>query len=118
MPITVSFLSSSGDAIHTVECIGDPIYSLTCTCSGYRNLKCCKHVDALIEGDPLLADPTPFEGYPEACVALERSAIRLEYRKLLQDLAEIEIAKQQLIEDARSIRKRFYRRLAAGIATD
>jgi hypothetical protein len=117
MIIYTTFLSSSGDAIHTVECIGDPVYSLRCSCGGYKNIQSCKHIDALLIGDPLIADPTPAEGYSEACLALEGSPARTAFQNLQMHLENIELEKKRLVEDVRTDKKEFYRRLAQGIAS-
>lgn len=113
----VTFLSSSGDAIHTVECIGTPIYTIKCSCGGYKNIQSCKHITALLEGDPHIVDPTPAEGYAEACEALIDSPARNAYQDHVGHLANIETEKKRLVEDARSAKKEFYRKLAMGIAS-
>ncbi len=115
--MTVTFLSTSGDAIHTVECIGSPIYSLKCSCGGYKDIQSCKHVNAVLEANPFLDDPTPAEGFAEACEAIMGSPVKQAYGDLWKHLGRIELERTRLKEEERSAKKEFYRKLAMGIAS-
>jgi hypothetical protein len=116
MSMSASFLSSSGDAIHTVECIGEPVTSLRCTCSGYRNLRACKHIDALLQGSSIPSNTVPADGYTEICEKLQNSPARKAFEDLQGHLANLEAHKARLNEDARSAKKEFYRKLAEGFS--
>jgi hypothetical protein len=113
--LTVTFASSSGSGHYYVQLIGSPVRTLTCTCPGYTNIKCCKHLEAILDGDPLLADPTPTDGYAEALDAIRDSPASKAYERLIDGLLAIEEKVRILKNDGRVAKKMFYRMLSEGI---
>jgi hypothetical protein len=115
MTLTVTFLSSSSDISYHTELIGDPVRTITCTCPGYTNVKCCKHIQALLDADHDLADPRPVSGYNDALEALTRSPINSTYERLLDGLITIDEKISILKGEAKVAKKMFYRILSEGI---
>jgi uncharacterized Zn finger protein len=115
MTLTVTFMSTSGGGFYQVELLGSPVTKLTCTCPGYTNQKCCKHLEAVLEGDPFLAVPTPTDGYHEALEAMRDSPARQMYERLITGLLTIDEKIIALKTEAKISKRMFYRMLAEGI---
>jgi hypothetical protein len=113
--LTVTFASSSGDAFYHVELLGDPVHKLTCTCPGYKNIQCCKHLAIILDGEPLPADPLPTDGYEEALETIKDSPVRIAYERLINGLLTIDEKILVLKSDAKMAKKMFYRMLSEGI---
>lgn len=115
-PLTVTFQSSSGGGFYYVTLIGDPVKKLACTCPGYKNIQCCKHIEALLSGDPLPpADPLPTDGYDEALDVIRDSPAAKAYERLLDGLITIEEKVRNLKNEAKVSKRMFYRMLSEGI---
>lgn len=113
--LTVTFKSSSSSGIYTVMLLGEPVNKLLCTCPGYENQRACKHINAILDGDPDITEPAATAGYHEALEAIRDSPVRTAYEILINGILGIDEQIRQLKIDQRTAKKMFYRMLSEGI---
>jgi hypothetical protein len=110
-----TFLSSDGVTIYTVQLVGVPPASLTCTCAGYTMGVSCKHIDAVLFGGPGSKSPQPIDGFDDAANLLHNSPARKAYLEMLDEIRQVELEEKSLKAKKKAIKNAFYKKLAQGI---